>query len=257
MRAAEAERAAVTWDRVLAGWEQSSGAAVLRAYSDAVNGALVREWLPVAPGSRILKTDLFDEAVAEGLYPLLHDRGARVTGIDISPAIVAAAGSRYPELDARCADVRGLDLADSSFDAVVSNSTLDHFDSLDEAGTALAELRRVLVPGGVLVLTLDNRANPLVAIRNALPGRLLRRLGLVAYPTGATCGPRRLRRLLADAGFAVEAHRAIMHAPRLLLRVASGAGLTALRAALGLERLESAPTRYLTAQFIAVRARRV
>ncbi len=209
----------------------------------------------------MLKTDLFDEAVAAGLYPVLSERSASVVGVDVSPAIVAAAQARYPELDARAGDVRRLDLPDASFDAVVSTSTLDHFRSLQEAAASLKELRRILVPGGVLVVTLDNAANPLVALRNALPGALLRRLGLVAYPTGATCGPGRLVRLLADAGFEVEDRRAIMHCPRLLLRLAVAAwGAAAPRivdAAVRLEGLQSIRTRYLTAQFVAARARRI
>jgi SAM-dependent methyltransferase len=237
---------------VLAGWEASSGAACLRAYSDAVTTALVHRWLPEAPGLRVLKTDLFDEAVAAGVYPALSGRGATVVGVDVSPAVVAAAQERYPELDARTGDVRELDVPDASFDAALSNSTLDHFGSLDEAAAALAELRRVLVPGGVLIVTLDNGANPLVALRNALPWPLVRRLGLSPYPAGATCGPAGLRRLLVDAGFDVESTGAVMHFPRLLLRAAP----RLLRPALALERLEAAPTRHLTAQFVAARARR-
>lgn len=259
MSATEVQTSARTWDDVLAGWQEGRGARVLRSYSDAVNSALLREWLPSAPGY-VLKTDLFDEAVAAGLYPVLRRQGASVVGVDVSPAVVAAARARYPELDARAGDVRSLDVPDATFDAVVSNSTLDHFDSLDETAAALHELRRVLLPGGVLVITLDNSANPLVALRNALPGALLRRVGLVAYPTGATSGPRQLERLLAGAGFLVERRRAIMHFPRLLLRLAAAPRPEPPRllpSVLAFERLESFPTRYLTAQFVAARARKI
>jgi SAM-dependent methyltransferase len=251
LRPAEVD-AARAWDGVLVGWRTGSGTAALRAYSDAVNSALVREWLPDAHGLRILKTDLFDEAVAPGIFPELRARGASVVGVDVSPAVVAAARERYPELDARTADVRALDLADASFDVVVSNSTLDHFDSLDEVADALAELRRVLAPGGLLLVTLDNGANPLVALRNAAPARLLRGVGLVPYPTGATCGPRRLRRLLSEAGFTVETTRAVMHFPRVLLRLAP----RLLGAALRLEPVRATRTGSLTGQFVAARARR-
>jgi SAM-dependent methyltransferase len=243
--------AARAWDGVFARWKEHAGASSLRAYSDAVNTALVAEWLPSDAG-RVLKTDLFDEAVAPGIYPALLDRGASVVGIDVSPAVVEAARERHPGLDARPGDVRRLEFPDSAFDAVVSNSTLDHFATLDQAATALRELRRVLVPGGLLLLTLDNGANPLVALRNALPSRLAGRLGLVPYPTGATCGPRRLRRLLADTGFRVEETTALMHFPRLLLRAAPALAPLALAS----ERLAASPTRYLTGQFVAVRARR-
>ena len=88
----------------------------------------------------------------------------------------------------------------SSFDVVVSNSTLDHFETRDEILTSLRGFHRILRPGGRLLLTMDNLANPAVALRNALPYALLRRSKLVAYPIGATAGPGRLRRMLKDAG---------------------------------------------------------
>src|SRR5439155_7848743 len=56
--------------------------------------------------------------------------------------------------------------------------------------------------GGALVVTLDNGANPVVALRNRLPLGALRRLSLVPYAVGATCGPRRFPRLLVETDFA-------------------------------------------------------
>jgi SAM-dependent methyltransferase len=251
--------AAETWDSVLHGWRDGRSAAFLRSYSDAVNRELVEAWLPERARS-ILKTDLFDEAVGEGLVPLLRARSEGVVGMDVSPAVVAAARARYRDLDARCADARRLPFPDGSFDAVVSNSTLDHFRRRDEIAVALGELRRVLEPGGRLVITLDNGANPLVLLRNALPGWPLRALGLVPYPVGATCGPRGLRRLLAAAGFEVEATRAVMHCPRVVARAAAALAPNAsgrlLGTVLSVERLGSTPLRHLTAQFVAASARR-
>src|SRR4029434_1314077 len=57
--------------------------------------------------------------------------------------------------------------ADEAFDVIVSNSTLDHFGSWAELGASLHELHRVLKTRGLLIITLDNRANPIVALRNA------------------------------------------------------------------------------------------
>jgi SAM-dependent methyltransferase len=247
------------WDAVITGWRPTRSAAFLRSYSDAVNASLVRDWLP--SGIRVLKTDLFDEAVGTGLYPLLRAGTGTTVGIDESAEVVAAAQARYPDLEAQQADVRRTGFPDGSFDAVLSNSTLDHFSSLDDIDAAFLELRRVLVPGGLLLITLDNAQNPLVALRNALPGRLLARLSLVPYPIGASCGHRRLARMLEAAGFAVEQRRAVMHFPRVLARTASvlpaRSDPAALRAVLAFERFGSLPSRYLTAQFVAALARRL
>jgi SAM-dependent methyltransferase len=244
------------WNSVVAEWVETPKNAFLRAYSDAVNRSLIARWLPDLRGARVLKTDAFDEAVGDGLYPTLAAAGARVTCIDLSRTAVAAATTRHPELQAEVGDVRQLELADGTFDVVVSNSTLDHFASRAEVRTALQELYRVLKPGGTLLVTLDNPVNPLVALRNALPARLLNRVGLVAYPLGTTCGPNRLASLLRDVGFRRDASGAVMHVPRVLAQpVASLArrGRT-IPFLMSFEQLDRWPLRYLTGQFVAARA---
>ena len=252
--------AADLWDSALAGWNETRPAAFLRAYSDAVNELLLAEWLAPGQSRRLLKTDLFDEAVGAGLVASLGRRAAEVVAIDVSPAVVELARSRHPGLEAQPADTRALPFEDGAFDVVLSNSTLDHFESLADVRAALAELRRVLEPRGRLLLTLDNGANPLVLLRNALPESLLSKLRLVPYPIGVTCGPRRLRRVLGEAGFEVELSRGVMHCPRVLLRAASALAPRAsrglLKSALAFEGLGRLPTRYLTAQFLAASARR-
>ena len=236
------------WDSVVETWPTSAAGARLREYSDSVNRALLARWLPPRAG-RLLKTDLFDEAVGAGLYPSLRERADEVVGVDLSTASVAAARRRYPELTGEVADVRSLSFESGSFDVVVSNSTLDHFESLEDIAQGIRELERVLVPGGILVISLDNPLNPLVALRNRLPFGWLHGARLVPYRVGATCGPRRLWGLLRRAGLEVTAETAIMHVPRVLV---AGLGLPGL---LGPgERLARTPVRYLTGQFVAARA---
>ncbi len=205
----------------------------------------------------LLKTDLFDEAVAAGLIRELEARAERVVGIDVSPSVLAAAQSRYPELETHRADVRDLPFESATFAAVLSNSTLDHFDSPDDIERALRELHRVLVPGGLLLVTLDNAENPLVALRNALPYGFLSRLDLVVYRAGSTTGARGLQRLLAGAGFELERLGAVMHVPRLLVRGLRPLGEQRLQRTLrGGEQLGRLPTRFVTGQFVAALAQR-
>lgn len=250
------------WDDVAGEWSDGRDA-LWRRHSDAVNIALCRRWLP-ARVSRLLKTDVFDEASSGGLWPWLRQTAEVVEAIDVSPAVAALARGRCQGLSVTVADVRALPFRERAFDVVVSNSTLDHFADARFIGESVAELRRVLVPGGRLLLTLDNPTNPALALRSALPFSWLHRTGLVPYFVGATLGWRVLSRLLDDCGFDVVEATAILHCPRVLaVPAARLAGRTSpnnqrrfLRA---LERFEVAgrwPTRFCTGHFVAMLAHR-
>lgn len=251
------------WESALESLLHAPAEGLWRVHSDAVNAALLARWLPAQACANVLKTDLFDEAMGDGLYPLLSRHAGRVAALDVAPSVLAAATARHPGLLAVAADVRRLPFATGIFDAVVSNSTLDHFDARDQILEALRGLHRVLRPGGHLVLTMDNLANPAVALRNGLPFGLLHRLKLVPYPIGATAGPVRLRRMLREAGFEVLETVALLHCPRALAvplaRRASRRGTPQARArflqrAWRWERLAGWPTRYLTGYFVGIHA---
>jgi O-antigen/teichoic acid export membrane protein/ubiquinone/menaquinone biosynthesis C-methylase UbiE len=245
------------WEHVGAEWQQSQPNKLWRTHSDAVNRAWLAAWWPERRVERVLKTDMFDEAVGEGVYRLLVSRARFVTGIDISLTTLRAARIGIG------ADVRQLPFGNGVFDVVVSNSTLDHFETAEELAGSLRELSRVLRPGGELLLTLDNPLNPLVAIRNLLPFALLHRLRLTPYQVGVTCGPARLRRMLRETGFEVGEVGALLHCPRVFaVRLAggvqhSGNAARQQRFLTGLmkwERLAHWPTRWLTGYFVAVKA---
>jgi SAM-dependent methyltransferase len=236
-----------------------SGRSLWRAQSDLVLRALVRRWLVPGQPAAILKTDLYDEVAGIGLVPFLQRTGYGVTAIDISDAAVEAAGARYGALSARIADVRSLPFADSSFDAVISNSTLDHLDGPAGVERALRELSRVLRPGGRLLITMDNPRHPMVALREAIPAEISRRLRAVEYEAGWTCGPARLETMLDAAGFRVRDRTAVVHGPRVVLAALDRLPFEldsrlALRGAVAVERAERLPTRGLTGHFIAVLA---
>lgn len=252
------------WGRVGQTWTDSERDRLWRAHSDAVNRRLLEDWLPARQPGRALKTDLFDEAFGRGLLDLVADRYDRIVGIDVAPGVIHEARGRAPRHLVVLCDVRALPFRDRGFEAVASISTLDHFSSPADIPVSLRELHRVLAPGGLLVLTLDNRANPIVALRNLLPFRLVHALRLVPYYVGRTVGPWRARRLLIDGGFGHVETRTVMHCPRVAAvpvarmldrRAGDGGRARFLRLLLAFERLGEWPTRWWTGHFVALRAR--
>src|SRR4029434_9789677 len=85
------------------------------------------------------------------------------TSIELSPRQVALAKSRlqrFPTLDVQAGDAGRLPYPDRSMDAVFGFSVLHHVD----LEPTLAEMRRVLRPGGMIWFSEPNMLNPQVAV---------------------------------------------------------------------------------------------
>jgi len=102
-------------------------------------------------GRRILDVGCGDGPLMEAL----RDRGAIVTGIDKSAGMLALALRRLGDgADLQVAELgRPLPFADDTFDDVTASLVLHY---LQDWGPALAELRRVLKPGGRLIASVDH-----------------------------------------------------------------------------------------------------
>lgn len=196
------------WHSVGEDFPDLGGAASTDYYRDNEERLLATHLPPLA-GLRILKTDLWDEAKNTRILRWAADRGATVVGVDISPPIVAAARRAFDGLPYRASvgDVRRLPFADDSFDAVYSMGTVEHFD---ETERALAEIRRVLRPGGRAIVGVPNRHDPF--LRPALVA-VLYRFGLYDYGLEKSYSRRVFRRMLERAGFDVVAETGILFMP--------------------------------------------
>lgn len=227
----------------------------------AVHLELAARWLPPSGIRSILKTDLFEEAFGEDHILLDLAPGASLRcGMEESSSTTAAAARRFAALRGTLlvTDIRATGLRDSCLDAIVSTSTLDHFRTRAEFLQALDETHRVLRPGALLMLTLDNPWNPLYA-----PLRLLSGTRFAPFPLGYTPSLRTLRRDLEARGFRVESEDWLIHNPRLLstalfLLLRRLGGRHADRCIAGLLRafslLGKLPTRRFTSCFQAVLA---
>ncbi|OLF08900.1 class I SAM-dependent methyltransferase [Actinophytocola xanthii] len=81
----------------------------------------------------------------------LRDLGLDVFGVDLSPAMIALAREAYPDLRFEVGSMDALDLADASLGGIVSWYSVIHAAPPD-LPAYLAEFRRVLAPGGHLLL---------------------------------------------------------------------------------------------------------
>jgi len=185
-------------------------------YCDTLHANPIAEWCGERLFRRALKTDVFDEAVGSGRLPALMDLADEVHGVDVSGQLVEEVSARRADFRVAQGDVRRLDYPDDWCDLICSNSTLDHFASRQEIVASISGFYRVLEPGGLLVITLDNPTNPLVRCRNTLPQRALAAAGVVPYFMGQTLSMRDLVDVLGGAGFRVLKTRHFMHAPRVV-----------------------------------------
>ncbi|HMN99040.1 MAG TPA: class I SAM-dependent methyltransferase [Miltoncostaeaceae bacterium] len=83
---------------------------------------------------------------------LQHRGRGRWTAIDLLPGEIAIWRTLDPALDLQVADARALPFGDGTFDAVACVSVIEHVAG-DGDAAAMAEMWRVLRPGGVLHLT--------------------------------------------------------------------------------------------------------
>ncbi|MGL4746026.1 MAG: class I SAM-dependent methyltransferase [Dermatophilaceae bacterium] len=157
-----------------------------------------REWLGERATGRVLEV-----AIGTGLTLPHYRDDVVLTGVDLSPAMVrqasARAGSLRRTIDLRAGDAAALPAADGLFDTVVCALGLC---SIPDPAGAIAEMRRVLVPGGRLLL-LDHVGSTCLPVR---AGQWL--VERVTIRMAGEHFTRRQRPLVEAAGFdVVEAER--------------------------------------------------
>jgi 2-polyprenyl-6-hydroxyphenyl methylase/3-demethylubiquinone-9 3-methyltransferase len=116
---------------------------------------------------------VLDVGCGEGWFTAALGRAGRTAvGVDVAREPLRRAHTREPELDLRLVPVEGpWPLEDASFDAVWAGEVLEH---VADTAAWLSQLRRVLRPGGALVLSTPAHG-PLTRLRVGLSGRAFAR----------------------------------------------------------------------------------
>jgi len=137
-----AERQRRVWDANAASYDKQI------AFFEKIQFAGGREWLGERAAGRVLEV-----AIGTGLNLPHYPAEVAITGVELSPAMLAIARRRAAELgrtvDLHEGDAEHLPFQDGSFDTVVCALSLC---TIPDPAAAIGEMRRVLVPGGRLLL---------------------------------------------------------------------------------------------------------
>jgi ubiquinone/menaquinone biosynthesis C-methylase UbiE len=141
--------------KVLRAWEKTApGYDKQIAFFEKIWFGGGREWLGARAQGRVLEV-----GIGTGRNLPHYPADATITGIELSPAMLAIAKRRAADLgrdvDLHTGDAQAMSFADEAFDTVVCALSLC---TIPDPATTIGEMRRVLVPGGRLLL-LDHIAS--------------------------------------------------------------------------------------------------
>ncbi len=131
--------------------------AVARAYADSLFDELTHKPLDRALLDRFAESVIpLGIAVDLGCGPgqiahYLHQRNIPVMGIDLSPKMIELARELTPGVAFRVGNILALDVPDNSWGGIAAFYSIVHIPRAQMVN-ALCECRRVLVPGGIILL---------------------------------------------------------------------------------------------------------
>jgi SAM-dependent methyltransferase len=154
--------------------------------------ALVRHYLDALPR----ETRVLDVGCGEGVLVEEYASRLHIEGVD----------DNYASAHVRQASILALPYETARFDHALCLDVLEHLAYADQP-RALAELHRVLRPGGELLVTVPNLAHLQSRVRFLVGGRLMRTASETKHPGDRPVGE--YLALARAAGFVVLSHRGI------------------------------------------------
>lgn len=159
----------------------------LRTY--AMRAKLIDAYVP-HPGA------VLDVGCAAGFFlKVMHDKGWRTTGIEISKPMVEYASTTLGLPDMRRGDLLSVDLPPKSFDVITLWDVIEH---LEDPGAHLARAHAALKDDGILVLETQNVASRFARLLGPKWQHYKHEEHLYHFH------PETLERLVRDVGFRIE-----------------------------------------------------
>jgi ubiquinone/menaquinone biosynthesis C-methylase UbiE len=188
-------------------WQVSGNAAEL--YERCSVRYVLGPWAPglvevaaLQPGERVLDLACGTGLVARLAASKVGPTG-QVTGLDLNAGMLAVARSLPPPSGAPITWIEGsavaMELPDASFEVILCQQGLQFFP---DKPRALREMRRVLVPGGRVLLSVWKTAGPYnLAVGEALERHVGAETAIKYRASRVVPDGEELRRLLVEAGF--------------------------------------------------------
>jgi SAM-dependent methyltransferase len=122
--------------------------------------ALIERYFGPLQGKRVLKLDLWNEALNTRILHWMRAQGAEAVGLDFSKEVVCRAHQNSQETENPPflvqSDIRQLPFENSSFDFVYTMGTIEH---IDEYQDAIIEVQRILKVGGKAIIGVPHKWN--------------------------------------------------------------------------------------------------
>ncbi|MGZ4777966.1 MAG: class I SAM-dependent methyltransferase [Thermoanaerobaculia bacterium] len=201
------------WDNVAAAMPDFYEAPSTQYYRQCEISLLERE-IGDLTGKRVLKLDLWNEAINTRILHWVDARAASTFGMDLSHVVVSRANRKAREYgtDVRVAraDIRDVPFRSNCFDVVYTMGTIEHVAEYEHA---IEEIYRVLKPGGRAVIGVPRRYD--IFLRPILVA-ILEWLGRYPYAPEKSFSASALRRSIEKSGLKVRRTTGILIIPGIL-----------------------------------------
>jgi SAM-dependent methyltransferase len=176
--------------------------------------ALLQRSFGSLKGKRVLKLDLWNEAVNTRILHWMKSQGAEAFGLDFSSVVTSRALQNFGETEGPIhlvqSDIRHIPFATNSFDFVYTMGTIEH---IDEYQDAVDEVHRVLKVGGKTIIGVPHKWN--IFLRPLLVNAL-DLFGKYPYSPEKSFSYGELRRVVEKCGLRVRNRTGIMAFPGIL-----------------------------------------